>query len=53
MSKSLKEEEIYRVLTGYSRKDTGSNTRGITFLRNAMFEPLWNNKYISNIQVTS
>lgn len=22
-------------------------------LSNAMFEPLWNNKYISNIQVTS
>ncbi|WP_414738941.1 glucose-6-phosphate dehydrogenase [Macrococcoides canis] len=49
--KSFKEEEIYRI-DHYLGKDMVQNIEVIRF-SNAMFEPLWNNKYISNIQVTS
>src|SRR5699024_10872180 len=43
--------EIYRI-DHYLGKDMVQNTEVLRFA-NAMFEPLWNNKYISNIQVTS
>lgn len=49
--KSFKEEEIYRI-DHYLGKDMVQNIEVLRFA-NAMFEPLWNNKYISNIQVTS
>ena len=51
LRKSFKEEEIYRI-DHYLGKDMVQNIEVIRF-SNAMFEPLWNNKYISNIQVTS
>ena len=49
--KSFKENEIYRI-DHYLGKDMVQNIEVLRFA-NAMFEPLWNNKYISNIQVTS
>ena len=49
--RSFKEEEIYRI-DHYLGKDMVQNIEVLRF-SNAMFEPLWNNKYISNIQVTS
>lgn len=49
--RSFKEEEIYRI-DHYLGKDMVQNIEVLRFA-NAMFEPLWNNKYISNIQVTS
>lgn len=51
ITKSFKEEEIYRI-DHYLGKDMVQNIEILRF-SNAMFEPLWNNKYISNIQVTS
>ncbi|TOY87367.1 glucose-6-phosphate dehydrogenase [Staphylococcus pseudintermedius] len=49
--RSFKEEEIFRI-DHYLGKDMVQNIEVLRF-SNAMFEPLWNNKYISNIQVTS
>lgn len=49
--RSFKEEEVYRI-DHYLGKDMVQNIEVLRFA-NAMFEPLWNNKYISNIQVTS
>ncbi|MCI2774444.1 glucose-6-phosphate 1-dehydrogenase [Staphylococcus petrasii] len=51
LRQSFKEEEIYRI-DHYLGKDMVQNIEVLRF-SNAMFEPLWNNKYISNIQVTS
>jgi len=51
ITKSFKEEEIFRI-DHYLGKDMVQNIEIIRF-SNAMFEPLWNNKYISNIQITS
>lgn len=45
------EDEIYRI-DHYLGKEMVQNIKVIRFA-NAMFEPLWNNRYISNIQVTS
>lgn len=45
------EEEIYRI-DHYLGKEMVQNIEVIRFA-NAIFEPLWNNRYISNIQVTS
>ncbi|WP_312889048.1 glucose-6-phosphate dehydrogenase [Desertibacillus haloalkaliphilus] len=45
------EEEIYRI-DHYLGKEMVQNIEVIRFA-NAMFEPLWNNRYISNIQITS
>ncbi len=45
------EEEIYRI-DHYLGKEMVQNIEVIRF-SNALFEPLWNNRYISNIQVTS
>jgi glucose-6-phosphate 1-dehydrogenase len=45
------EDEIYRI-DHYLGKEMVQNIEVIRFA-NALFEPLWNNRYISNIQVTS
>lgn len=45
------EEEIYRI-DHYLGKEMVRNIEVIRFA-NAIFEPLWNNRYISNIQITS
>lgn len=45
------EEEIYRI-DHYLGKEMVQNIEVIRFA-NALFEPLWNNRYIANIQVTS
>ncbi|MFJ7637115.1 glucose-6-phosphate dehydrogenase [Peribacillus sp. NPDC097225] len=45
------EDEIYRI-DHYLGKEMVQNIEVIRF-SNALFEPLWNNRYISNIQVTS
>lgn len=49
--RSFEEKEIYRI-DHYLGKDMVQNIEVLRFA-NAMFEPLWNNKFISNIQVTS
>lgn len=48
---AFSENEIYRI-DHYLGKEMVQNIEVIRFA-NAMFEPLWNNRYISNIQVTS
>lgn len=48
---AFSEEEIYRI-DHYLGKEMVQNIEVIRF-SNALFEPLWNNRYISNIQVTS
>lgn len=45
------EDEIYRI-DHYLGKEMVQNIEVIRFA-NAFFEPLWNNRYISNIQITS
>lgn len=49
--KAFSENEIYRI-DHYLGKTMVQNIEVIRFA-NAIFEPLWNNRYISNIQVTS
>lgn len=51
LREAFKEEEIYRI-DHYLGKEMVQNIEVIRFA-NAIFEPLWNNRYISNIQVTS
>jgi glucose-6-phosphate 1-dehydrogenase len=48
---AFSESEIYRI-DHYLGKVMVQNIEAIRFA-NALFEPLWNNRYISNIQVTS
>ncbi|RDI41235.1 glucose-6-phosphate 1-dehydrogenase [Falsibacillus pallidus] len=48
---AFSESEIYRI-DHYLGKEMVQNIEVIRF-SNALFEPLWNNRYISNIQVTS
>ncbi|GAA0289003.1 glucose-6-phosphate 1-dehydrogenase [Gracilibacillus halotolerans] len=45
------EDQIYRI-DHYLGKEMVQNIEVMRFA-NALFEPLWNNKYISNIQITS
>jgi glucose-6-phosphate 1-dehydrogenase len=49
--KAFSEDEIYRI-DHYLGKEMVQNIEVIRFA-NAIFEPLWNNRYISNIQITS
>ncbi|MBM7693209.1 glucose-6-phosphate 1-dehydrogenase [Peribacillus deserti] len=51
LRQAFSEEEIYRI-DHYLGKAMVQNIQVIRFA-NALFEPLWNNRYISNIQVTS
>ncbi|MGN1399993.1 MAG: glucose-6-phosphate dehydrogenase [Bacillus sp. (in: firmicutes)] len=48
---SFEENEIYRI-DHYLGKEMVQNIEVIRF-SNMMFEPLWNNRYISNVQITS
>lgn len=48
--KVFREEEIYRI-DHYLGKEMVQNFQVVRFA-NAFFEPLWNNKHISNIQIT-
>jgi glucose-6-phosphate 1-dehydrogenase len=48
---AFNEEQIYRI-DHYLGKEMVQNIEVIRFA-NAIFEPLWNNRYIANIQVTS
>ncbi|PGZ97559.1 glucose-6-phosphate dehydrogenase [Bacillus pseudomycoides] len=45
------EEQIYRI-DHYLGKEMVQNIKVIRFA-NAIFEPLWNNQYIANVQITS
>jgi glucose-6-phosphate 1-dehydrogenase len=49
--KSFSEREIFRI-DHYLGKEMVQNIEVIRFA-NAIFEPLWNNRFISNIQITS
>ncbi|MBD8070366.1 glucose-6-phosphate dehydrogenase [Bacillus sp. PS06] len=48
---AFNEDQIYRI-DHYLGKEMVQNIEVIRFA-NAIFEPLWNNRYISNIQITS
>lgn len=50
LNQVFREEEIYRI-DHYLGKEMVQNIEVIRFA-NAFFEPLWNNKHISNIQIT-
>lgn len=50
VSRTFKEEDTYRI-DHYLGKETAQNIMVLRFA-NAIFEPLWNNKYISQIQIT-
>ena len=51
LREAFSEKEIYRI-DHYLGKEMVQNIEVIRFA-NAIFEPLWNNRYISNIQITS
>ncbi|WP_020008374.1 glucose-6-phosphate dehydrogenase [Salinicoccus albus] len=51
ITKTFSENEIYRI-DHYLGKEMVQNIEVIRF-SNSLFEPLWNNHYISNIQITS
>ncbi|MCL7748047.1 glucose-6-phosphate dehydrogenase [Halalkalibacter alkaliphilus] len=50
ISQAFSEDEIYRI-DHYLGKDMVQNIEVIRFA-NSIFEPLWNNHYISNVQIT-
>jgi glucose-6-phosphate 1-dehydrogenase len=47
----FREEQIYRI-DHYVGKEAIQNILAFRFA-NILFEPLWNNKYIDNIQITA
>lgn len=51
IQQSFTEDEIYRI-DHYLGKEMVQNIEVIRFA-NSLFEPLWNNKYIENIQITA
>ncbi|MBY8908401.1 glucose-6-phosphate dehydrogenase [Salinicoccus roseus] len=51
ISKSFREHEIFRI-DHYLGKEMVQNIEVIRF-SNSLFEPLWNNHYVSNVQITS
>jgi glucose-6-phosphate 1-dehydrogenase len=51
IKQSFAEEEIYRI-DHYLGKEMVQNIQVIRFA-NSMFEPLWNNRHIANIQITA
>ncbi|WP_236692936.1 glucose-6-phosphate dehydrogenase [Aneurinibacillus tyrosinisolvens] len=51
VKQSFSEEEIYRI-DHYLGKEMVQNIEVIRFA-NSMFEPLWNNRHIDNIQITA
>ncbi|GGK18789.1 glucose-6-phosphate 1-dehydrogenase [Caldalkalibacillus thermarum] len=51
ISQVFTEEEIYRI-DHYLGKEMVQNIEVIRFA-NTLFEPVWNNQYISNVQITS
>ena len=51
ISQAFTEDQVYRI-DHYLGKEMVQNIELIRF-SNALFEPLWNNQYISNIQITS
>ena len=50
LSKSFDEQQIYRI-DHYLGKETVQNILAMRF-GNAIFEPLWNSKYIDHVQIT-
>jgi glucose-6-phosphate 1-dehydrogenase len=50
INRVFREEEIYRI-DHYLGKEMVQNIEVVRFA-NTLFEPLWNNKYIANVQIT-
>lgn len=51
LGEMFKEEQIYRI-DHYLGKETVQNILALRFA-NALFEPIWNRRYIDNIQITA
>ncbi len=51
ISSAFQEHEVYRI-DHYLGKEMVQNIEVLRFA-NSIFEPLWNNRYISNVQITS
>jgi glucose-6-phosphate 1-dehydrogenase len=51
LGEMFKEEQIYRI-DHYLGKETVQNILALRFA-NALFEPIWNSRYIDNIQITA